>query len=123
MPISCELRLGAFSARGAAPGVASVVEVTESRGDQCKVEVLTVSRAEHGRVGHFRVKGEVIDIFPADSDERAVRIEMFDDEVESLSWFDPLTGEKLQSLQRITIYPKTHYVTPESTIQNMLDEA
>ena len=44
--------------------------------------------------GHFRVKGEVIDIFPADSDESAVRIEMFDDEVESLSWFDPLTGEK-----------------------------
>ena len=72
--------------------------------------------------GHFRVKGEVIDIFPADSDESAVRIEMFDDEVESLSWFDPLTGEKLKSLQRITIYPKTHYVTPESTIQNMLDD-
>ena len=47
---------------------------------------------------------------------------MFDDEVESLSWFDPLTGEKLKSLQRITIYPKTHYVTPESTIQNMLDD-
>jgi excinuclease ABC subunit B len=64
----------------------------------------------------------VIDIFPADSDESAVRIEMFDDEVESLSWFDPLTGEKLKSLQRITIYPKTHYVTPESTIQNMLDD-
>ena len=64
----------------------------------------------------------MIDIFPADSDERAVRIEMFDDEVESLSWFDPLTGEKLKSLQRITIYPKTHYVTPESTIQNMLDD-
>ena len=64
----------------------------------------------------------MIDIFPADSDERAVRIEMFDEEVESLSWFDPLTGEKLKSLQRITIYPKTHYVTPESTIQNMLDD-
>ena len=47
---------------------------------------------------------------------------MFDDEVESLSWFDPLTGEKLKSLQRITIYPKTHYVTPESTIENMLDD-
>ena len=47
---------------------------------------------------------------------------MFDDEVESLSWFDPLTGEKLKSLQRITIYPKTHYVTPESTIQNILDD-
>ena len=72
--------------------------------------------------GHFRVKGEVIDIFPADSEERAIRIEMFDDEVESLSWFDPLTGEKLKSLQRVTIYPKTHYVTPKSTILNILDD-
>ncbi len=72
--------------------------------------------------GSFRVKGEVIDIFPADSEERAIRIEMFDDEVESLSWFDPLTGEKLKSLQRVTIYPKTHYVTPKSTILNILDD-
>ncbi|MDC1386403.1 excinuclease ABC subunit UvrB [Candidatus Thioglobus sp.] len=72
--------------------------------------------------GHFRVKGEVIDIFPADSEERAIRIEMFDDEVENLSWFDPLTGEKLKSLQRVTIYPKTHYVTPKSTILNILDD-
>ena len=72
--------------------------------------------------GHFRVKGEVIDIFPADSEERAIRIEMFDDEVESLSWFDPLTGEKLKPLQRVTIYPKTHYVTPKSTILNILDD-
>ena len=72
--------------------------------------------------GHFRVKGEVIDIFPADSEERAIRIEMFDDEVENLSWFDPLTGEKLKSLQRVTIYPKTHYVTPKSTILDILDD-
>ena len=62
--------------------------------------------------GHFRVKGEVIDIFPADSDERAVRIEMFDDEVENLSWFDPLTGEKLQALQRITTVSYTHLTLP-----------
>ena len=72
--------------------------------------------------GHFRVKGEVIDIFPADSEERAVRIEMFDDEVEAIYWFDPLTGEKLKSLQRITIYPQTHYVTPKSKILNVLDD-
>ena len=72
--------------------------------------------------GHFRVKGEIIDIFPADSEERAVRVEMFDDEIESLSWFDPLTGEKNKSLQRVTIYPKTHYVTPKSKIINVLDE-
>jgi len=72
--------------------------------------------------GHFRVKGEVIDIFPADSEEKAIRVEMFDDEVEKLSWFDPLTGEKLKSLQRITVYPKTHYVTPKSKILNILDD-
>ena len=72
--------------------------------------------------GTFRVKGEVIDIFPADSEERAVRVEMFDNEVERLYWFDPLTGEKLKPLQRITIYPKTHYVTPQSTILNTLDD-
>lgn len=77
---------------------------------------LTLSR------GHFRVKGEVIDIFPADSEERAIRIEMFDEEIERLYWFDPLTGEKLKSLQRITIYPQTHYVTPKSKILNMLDD-
>ncbi len=72
--------------------------------------------------GHFRVKGEVIDIFPADSEEQAVRIEMFDDEIEAIYWFDPLTGEKLKSIQRITIYPQTHYVTPKSKILNTLDD-
>ncbi len=72
--------------------------------------------------GHFRVKGEVIDIFPADSEEQALRVEMFDEEIERLYWFDPLTGEKLKSLQRITIYPQTHYVTPKSKILNMLDD-
>jgi excinuclease ABC subunit B len=72
--------------------------------------------------GTFRVKGEVIDIFPADSEERAIRVEMFDNEVERLYWFDPLTGDKLKPLQRITIYPKTHYVTPQSTILNILDD-
>ncbi|MDB2589737.1 excinuclease ABC subunit UvrB [Candidatus Thioglobus sp.] len=72
--------------------------------------------------GSFRVKGEVIDIFPADSEERALRIEMFDEEIERLYWFDPLTGERLKSLQRITVYPQTHYVTPKSKILNMLDD-
>ena len=72
--------------------------------------------------GHFRVKGEIIEIFPADSEEKAIRVEMFDDEIESLYWFDPLTGEKLQNLQRITIYPKTHYVTPKSKIISILDD-
>ncbi len=72
--------------------------------------------------GHFRVKGEVIDVFPADSEEQAIRIEMFDDEIEAIYWFDPLTGEKLKSLQRITIYPQTHYVTPKSKVLNTLDD-
>ncbi|VVH55185.1 Excinuclease ABC subunit B [uncultured Gammaproteobacteria bacterium] len=72
--------------------------------------------------GHFRVKGEVIDIFPADSQEQALRLEMFDDEIEAIYWFDPLTGEKLKLLQRITVYPQTHYVTPKSKILNMLDD-
>jgi len=101
----------------------TVGEVTKQR------EILsTLSKMQYTRNdvtlirGHFRVKGEVIDIFPADSEERAIRVEMFDDEVENLSWFDPLTGEKLKSLHRVTVYPKTHYVTPKSTILNILDD-
>lgn len=70
--------------------------------------------------GSFRVRGEVIDIFPAEMDDMALRVELFDDEVERLSLFDPLTGQFLSSVQRYTIYPKTHYVTPrERTIQAM----
>ena len=60
----------------------------------------------------YRVRGDVIDIYPADSDSEAVRIELFDEEVESLSYFDPLTGEVLRRVPRITVYPKTHYVKP-----------
>ncbi len=68
--------------------------------------------------GTYRVCGDVIDVHPADSDSEAVRIELFDDEVEQLSYFDPLTGEVLRKVPRLTIYPKTHYVTPR---QIMLD--
>ncbi len=68
--------------------------------------------------GTYRVRGDVIDVHPADSDIEAVRIELFDDEVEQLSYFDPLTGEVLRKVPRLTIYPKTHYVTPR---QIMLD--
>jgi excinuclease ABC subunit B len=68
--------------------------------------------------GTYRVRGDVIDVHPADSDREAVRIEIFDDEVEQLSYFDPLTGEILRRVPRLTIYPKTHYVTPR---QVMLD--
>ncbi len=70
----------------------------------------------------YRVRGDVIDIYPADSDHEALRIELFDDEVESLSLFDPLTGEVLRSVPRFTVYPKTHYVTPRDTIINATDE-
>jgi len=67
--------------------------------------------------GQFRVRGEVIDIFPAESEQEAVRIEMFDEEVEHISLFDPLTGAMTQrNLPRFTVYPKTHYVTPRERL-------
>jgi len=66
--------------------------------------------------GTYRVRGEVIDVFPAESDSEAVRIELFDEEIESLAYFDPLTGEVLRRVPRLTIYPKTHYVTPRQTL-------
>lgn len=66
--------------------------------------------------GTFRVRGDVIDIFPAESEHDAVRVELFDDEVESLSWFDPLTGQVQRQVPRLTVYPKNHYVTPRERI-------
>jgi len=70
----------------------------------------------------YRVRGDVIDIFPAESDFEAVRIELFDDEIESLSYFDPLTGEVLRRVPRLTIYPKSHYVTPEEILVGAMDK-
>ncbi|MDX1344049.1 MAG: excinuclease ABC subunit UvrB, partial [Reinekea sp.] len=72
--------------------------------------------------GSYRVRGDVIDIFPAESELEAIRVELFDEEIEALSLFDPLTGEILQKLNRYTIYPKTHYVTPRQTILNACEE-
>ena len=66
--------------------------------------------------GTYRVRGDVIDIFPAESEKEAVRIELFDEEIEEISYFDPLTGEVLRRVPRATIYPKTHYVTPRETL-------
>ena len=66
--------------------------------------------------GTFRVRGEVIDIHPAESDKEAIRIELFDNEIENLSYFDPLTGEILRRVPRLTVYPKTHYVTPREVL-------
>ena len=72
--------------------------------------------------GTFRVRGEVIDIFPADSEKDAIRVEMFDDEVEKISFFDPLTGEVIKNVPRTTVYPKTHYVTPRENILNAVEQ-
>ncbi len=71
--------------------------------------------------GVFRVRGDVLDIFPAESSETAVRVSLFDDEVESMSLFDPLTGRVLQKLSRYTVYPSSHYVTPRSTTLRAID--
>ena len=72
--------------------------------------------------GTYRVRGDVIDIFPAESDREGVRVELFDDEIEQLSYFDPLTGELLRKMPRVTIYPRTHYVTSKDRLVNTLDD-
>lgn len=69
----------------------------------------------------YRARGDVIDVFPAESEREALRIELFDDEIENLSLFDPLTGEVLQKIPRYTVYPKSHYVTPRETILSAID--
>ncbi|TDO13882.1 MULTISPECIES: excinuclease ABC subunit UvrB [Halomonas] len=72
--------------------------------------------------GTYRVRGDVIDIFPADAEDEAVRVELFDDEIDTISLFDPLTGEVRGRVPRMTIYPKSHYVTPRETILGAIDE-
>jgi excinuclease ABC subunit B len=72
--------------------------------------------------GTYRVRGDVIDIFPAESEREAVRVELFDDRIETLSLFDPLTGEVLRRVPRLTVYPSTHYVTPRERIHEAVDE-
>ena len=70
--------------------------------------------------GTYRIRGEILDIFPAESDQNAVRIELFDDEVDSIRWFDPLTGKMVRKISRITIYPKSHYVTPKNNLERAI---
>ncbi len=70
----------------------------------------------------YRVRGDVIDVFPAESSREAIRIELFDDQVESIKCFDPLTQKTLAKLPRATIYPKSHYVTPKSKLMNMMND-
>lgn len=72
--------------------------------------------------GTYRVRGDVIDIFPAESEREAVRVELFDDEIENIAVFDPLTGEVINKVPRYTVFPKTHYVTPRQRIVNMIDD-
>jgi len=69
----------------------------------------------------YRVRGDVIDIYPAESDAEAVRVELFDDEIDSIALFDPLTGEVLRRVPRYTVYPKSHYVTPRENILRSID--
>ncbi|KAG0751138.1 hypothetical protein G6F24_014605 [Rhizopus arrhizus] len=71
--------------------------------------------------GTFRVRGEVIDVFPAESDSEALRLELFDGEVEKITLFDPLTGETLRNMQRFTVYPKTHYATTRERVLAAVD--
>nr|VFJ63034.1 MAG: Excinuclease ABC subunit B [Candidatus Kentron sp. DK] len=73
------------------------------------------------RRGTYRVRGDVIDVHPAESEREAARVELFDDEVESLSFFDPLTGAVIRRVPRLTIYPKSHYVTPRETVLAAID--
>jgi excinuclease ABC subunit B len=72
--------------------------------------------------GTYRVRGDVIDVFPAESEKEAIRIELFDAEIEQLSYFDPLTGEVLRKVPRATIYPKTHYVTPREVLLDAVEQ-
>ncbi|TNF89492.1 MAG: excinuclease ABC subunit UvrB [Gammaproteobacteria bacterium] len=72
--------------------------------------------------GTYRVRGDVVDIFPAESEKEAVRVELFDDEIENISIFDPLTGEVTNRVPRYTVFPKTHYVTPRERILNVLED-
>ena len=70
----------------------------------------------------YRVRGDVIDVFPAESDKDAIRIELFDEEIETLSYFDPLTGETLRKVPRVTIFPKSHYVTPREVLLEAVEQ-
>ena len=74
------------------------------------------------RRASYRVRGDVIDIFPAESEKEAIRVELFDDVIDNIGLFDPLTGELVRRIPRVTIFPKSHYVTPRETIERALEE-
>ncbi len=101
-----------------------------ARGDKADQRVLLRRLAEMQYIrneidfsqGTYRVRGDVIDIFPAESEKNAVRIELFDDEIESLSYFDPLTGLVIRRVPRTTVFPKSHYVTPRNRILKVCED-
>jgi excinuclease ABC subunit B len=100
----------------------SVGEHIDQRGLLRRLAELQYSRNDADfRRATYRVRGDVIDIFPAESDYEAVRVELFDDEVESICLFDPLTGEIVSKTPRVTIFPKTHYVTPRQQLLDTID--
>ena len=72
------------------------------------------------RRGTYQVKGQIIDIFPGDSEKYAIRVDLFGDEIENIFLFDPLTGDIFKQLNRVTVYPKTHYVTPQHKIDDAM---
>ncbi|RKS86960.1 excinuclease ABC subunit B [Orbus hercynius] len=95
--------------------------ITDQRAILTRLAEMQYKRNDIGfNRGTFRVRGDVIDIFPADSDTLAVRVELFDEEVEKLVLFDPLTGSVVNEVSRITVYPKTHYVTPRNILENAI---
>jgi len=95
----------------------SVGEIINQRNILRRLAEMQYSRNDMElRRGTYRVRGEVIDIFPGDEETSAIRVELFDDEIEAISQFDPLTGEVVNKIQRITIFPKSHYVTPRQTV-------
>ena len=105
----------------------SVGDIIDQRAVLQRLAELQYSRNDlELRRGNFRVRGDVIDVYPSDSDKEAIRIELFGEEIDGLSKFDPLTGEVLEKLQRTTIFPKTHYVTPRvkilEAIENIKEE-
>jgi excinuclease ABC subunit B len=98
-------------------------EIIDQRGILRQLAELQYTRndVDFGR-GTYRVRGDVIDIFPADSEKDAVRIELFDEDIESIYWFDPLTGSVENKVPRVTIFPKSHYVTSRDVMLNAVDE-
>ena len=95
----------------------SVGEIINQRNILRRLAEMQYSRNDMElRRGTYRVRGEVIDVFPGDEEVRAIRIELFDEEIEAISQFDPLTGEVVNKMQRVTVFPKSHYVTPRQTM-------